>query len=202
MSFVSKDRVKETTATVGTGSITLAGAAANFRTFASVLAISDTCYYAIVSQSGLFWEIGVGTLASATGLARTTVTASSNANALVSLTGASDIFLTAPASGFVQINDTGAIQNYAVSGTGSLVLATSPTLTTPNIGAATGTSLAATGAVSGASVRATNGIIFNNNTITASTTIAAGTNGMSVGPMTLASGVTVTVTSGQRWITI
>lgn len=88
------------------------------------------------------------------------------------------------------------------TGSGSVVLSTSPVLTTPTLGAATGSSLAATGAVSGASILATNGIILNNNTITASTTIAAGTNGMSVGPMTLASGVTVTVTSGQRWITL
>ncbi len=106
-------------------------------------------------------------------------------------------------SGYIIYNNGGVVGNLPVTGTaGSVVLSNSPTLTTPNIGAATGTSLAATGAVSGASILATNGIILNNNTITTSTTIAAGTNGMSVGPMTLASGVTVTVTSGQRWITL
>ena len=107
-------------------------------------------------------------------------------------------------SGYIIYNNGGVVGNLPVTGTaGNVVLSISPTLTgTPAIAAATATSLAATGAVSGASVRATNGIIFNNNTITASTTIAAGTNGMSVGPMTLASGVTVTVASGQRWITI
>lgn len=41
------------------------------------------------------------------------------------------------------------------TGTGSLVRATSPTLVTPTLGAASATSVAATGAVSGATVQAT-----------------------------------------------
>ena len=45
------------------------------------------------------------------------------------------------------------------------------------------------------------GAIYENvDDITANYTITAGSNGMSVGPMTLASGVTVTVPSGQRWV--
>jgi hypothetical protein len=40
------------------------------------------------------------------------------------------------------------------------------------------------------------------NTITANYTFASGTNGMSVGPMTVNSGVTVTVPAGQRWVVI
>jgi hypothetical protein len=43
--------------------------------------------------------------------------------------------------------------------------------------------------------------IFNTN-ITANATIAGNTNGFSVGPVTVANGVSVTVTSGQRWVTI
>ena len=45
-------------------------------------------------------------------------------------------------------------------------------------------------------------IIVNQTTATANYTIAAGTNGFSVGPVTVANGVSVTVTSGQRWVTI
>lgn len=37
-------------------------------------------------------------------------------------------------------------------------------------------------------------------TVSANFTIAAGTNGFSVGPITVSPGVTVTVTSGQRWV--
>ena len=47
-----------------------------------------------------------------------------------------------------------------------------------------------------------NGITINAGSVTASYTIAAGTNGFSVGPLTIDSGVTVTVTSGQRHIII
>ena len=45
-----------------------------------------------------------------------------------------------------------------------------------------------------------NGIFVNNLTIDVSYTIAAGTSGMSAGPVTVASGTTVTVASGSRWV--
>ena len=47
---------------------------------------------------------------------------------------------------------------------------------------------------------ASNGIFVNNATVAASYSIASGYNGHSVGPMTIASGQSVTVASGQRWI--
>ena len=43
-------------------------------------------------------------------------------------------------------------------------------------------------------------IYENGDTITSSYTITSGSNAMSVGPMTLNTGVTVTVPSGQRWV--
>jgi len=49
---------------------------------------------------------------------------------------------------------------------------------------------------------ASNGILVNNTTVNTSYTIASGSNGMSVGPMTVSSGVTVTVSSGQRWLVL
>ena len=45
-------------------------------------------------------------------------------------------------------------------------------------------------------------IQVNSTTVTASCTIATGTNGLSVGPITVNSGVAVTVSSGQRWVVI
>lgn len=50
--------------------------------------------------------------------------------------------------------------------------------------------------------QASNGIFVNNTTVSASYTIASGTNGQSVGPVTIASGVSVTVSSGQRWVVL
>lgn len=47
-----------------------------------------------------------------------------------------------------------------------------------------------------------NGIFVNSLTIDVSYTIAAGTSGMSAGPVTVASGTTVTVASGSRWVVV
>ena len=47
---------------------------------------------------------------------------------------------------------------------------------------------------------ASNGLVINNATVSTSYTIAIGNNAMSVGPMTVTSGQTVTVSTGQRWV--
>jgi len=49
---------------------------------------------------------------------------------------------------------------------------------------------------------AANGIFVNSSTITTSYTIASGQNGLSAGNVTINSGVTVTVSSGQRWVVV
>jgi trimeric autotransporter adhesin len=50
--------------------------------------------------------------------------------------------------------------------------------------------------------RASNGIITNNKTIAANFTIPATDNAMSSGPVTISSGVTITVSSGSRWVVL
>lgn len=90
--------------------------------------------------------------------------------------------------------------NYTVSGT-TLTFSTAPPLGTNNISCrylALPTTTTGTGAV----INATNGIIINNQTISASYTIPVGSNAMSTGPVTAASGVTVTVSAGSRYIVI
>lgn len=90
------DRVRDTTTTTGTGSVTLANSApTGFRTFGSVLANSAQTWYVISHQSANEWETGLGTY-STTGptLARTTVLASSNSGAAVNFSvGTKDVFL-------------------------------------------------------------------------------------------------------------
>ena len=49
---------------------------------------------------------------------------------------------------------------------------------------------------------ASNGIFQNATTVNTNETISSGNNGFSVGPMTIASGIAVTVASGQRWVVI
>ena len=100
MALTIADRVRETTTTTGTGTITLGGAVGNFETFTANLSDGDTTYYAIVDANNSDFEVGLGTFtASGTTLARTTVIASSNSNSAVNLSsGSKDVFITLPAS--------------------------------------------------------------------------------------------------------
>lgn len=93
------DRVRETTAVVGTGTATLLGAALGYQTFA-VVGDGNTTYYCIAGQGTSEWEVGIGTYTSSgTTLSRTTVLSSSNANALVNFSaGTKDVFVTYPGS--------------------------------------------------------------------------------------------------------
>jgi len=115
MALVVADRVKETTTSTGTGAISLGGAEPNFRTFSSVLSDADTTYYAIIDDSNLAFEVGLGTYASSGNtITRTTVLASSNSNNAVSFSaGTKDVFLTYPADKSVNRDASG---NVSVSG--------------------------------------------------------------------------------------
>lgn len=57
-----------------------------------------------------------------------------------------------------------------------------------------------TGEFQASEVTASNGLLLNATTVAASYTIGTGYNAMSVGPVTVASGQSVTVSSGQRWL--
>ena len=59
-----------------------------------------------------------------------------------------------------------------------------------------------TGELKASQLVATNGIIANSATIAANYTIASGQNAMSTGTVTVNSGVTVTVSSGSRWVVL
>ena len=59
-----------------------------------------------------------------------------------------------------------------------------------------------TGEFSSSVLNATNGIVVNSQTIAVSYTIDTGTSGMSSGPITIASGQSVTVSSGSRWVVV
>jgi hypothetical protein len=43
-------------------------------------------------------------------------------------------------------------------------------------------------------------ILFSNTTISSNITIAAGQNGLSIGPVTITEGANVTIAPGQRWL--
>jgi len=97
MALVLADRVRDTTTTVGTGTVTLSGTApTGYQSFAAV-GNANTTYYTIALGSE--WEVGIGTYTSSgTTLSRTTVLESSNAGALVPFSaGTKDVFVTYPA---------------------------------------------------------------------------------------------------------
>ena len=99
MAFVLADRVKETTTTTGTGTVTLLGASTGYQSFTAI-GDANTTYYTIAGQTGSEWEVGIGTYASSgTTLARTAVISSSNSGSLVNFSaGTKDVFVTYPAS--------------------------------------------------------------------------------------------------------
>jgi hypothetical protein len=102
MALVLKDRVKETTATSGTGTILLDGAATGYQSFA-VIGNENTTYYTIAGGSD--YEVGIGTYYSGnTSLSRDTILASSNSNTAVTLSGTYDVFVTYPAEASVYLN--------------------------------------------------------------------------------------------------
>ena len=96
MVFVINDRVKETTSTTGTGTVTLSGAQLGFQSFSSGIGASNSTYYTIAL--GNEWEVGIGSLTNATTFTRDSVISSSNASSLVSFSaGVKDIFCALPA---------------------------------------------------------------------------------------------------------
>jgi len=110
MALVIKDRVKETTETDGTGTISLAGAATGFQSFVAAVGNGNTTYYAIEDANGSAWEVGIGTItdASPDTLARTTILASSNSGSAISLTvGNHTVFGTYPAGKAVFLDSNG-----------------------------------------------------------------------------------------------
>ena len=97
MALVLADRVRESSASTGTGTITLTGATFGYQSF-SVVGDGNATYYTIYDASSGDWEVGIGTYtASGTTLSRTTVLSSSNAGALVPFgVGTKDVFVTYP----------------------------------------------------------------------------------------------------------
>jgi hypothetical protein len=129
MALVVKDRVRETSTTTGTGTLTLAGAVTGFQTFSSAIGNTNTTYYTITNGSE--WEVGIGTVAAGT-LARTTVLSSSNAGSAVTFSaGTKDVFCSYPAGKALYTDASGnAIGLGTVASTTTLTNATGLPLST------------------------------------------------------------------------
>ena len=270
------DRVQESTSTIGTGTLTLAGAVTGYRTFNASFTNGDVVYYTIDDGAGN-WEVGYGTVGTGT-LTRTVVLESSNANALVSFaSGVKRVFNTATAvsilnastggtvngaltvTGTTQVPTLTATADSAFTSTGALTVskgttgqqpaspvtgmirynttsaqfegyagaspswlpvggsvisndtttatnlypifanATSGTATTVYTGNARLLYLPSTGQLQSTTLRSGNGLFVNSATVTESCTIATGDNASSTGPISVNSGVVVTISSGSVW---
>lgn len=132
MAFVTADRVRDTSTTAGTGSITVSGTApTGFRTFSAVLSVGDTFYYAIQSQGANEWEVGVGTYSSANVFARTTILASSNSgNAVNFSAGTKDVFITLTAARTIQRQSDGSVYPGSGGSTDNAIILNGITITT------------------------------------------------------------------------
>ena len=110
MAFAVADRVKETSTTTGTGTLSLGGAEPGYQTFVAGIGNANTTYYAIVNRATSEFEVGIGTVTDAATdtLSRDTVISSSNANALVNFSaGTKDVICTLPSEKSYVLNDAG-----------------------------------------------------------------------------------------------
>lgn len=122
MPLVLADRVKETSTTAGTGTLTLAGASAGFQSFA-VIGNGNTTYYSIVDSIAGTWEVGIGTYTSSgTTLSRDTVLSNSSGTTtqINFASNSKDVFVTYPASKSTYEDEAQAV--YAGGGTGAIYL--------------------------------------------------------------------------------
>jgi hypothetical protein len=91
------NRVRMTTATTGTGTITLGSAVSGFQSFADGgITNGQVVHYVI--EDGTAWEIGTGTYTSSGTTLSRTVEESSNSDAALNLTGSAEVFITATKS--------------------------------------------------------------------------------------------------------
>lgn len=117
MALILKDRVKETTATAGTGAITLGGTSTGYQAF-SVIGDGNTTYYTIYDNTTGAWEVGTGTYTSSTNtLSRDSVFSSSNAGNLVDFAAnTKDVFVAYPAEEAATVDSAQTLSNKTLSG--------------------------------------------------------------------------------------
>jgi len=154
MAFVIADRIKETTTTIGTGTVNLAGAEAGFQGFAAI-PTGSTTHYCI--SLGAQWEVGLGTFTNAATdtLSRDTIFANSSGdtNPLTLAAGSKEVFCVYSAARSVVVSGTdiqvsnSAKLAVANGGTGAVTLTDGGVLLGSGTGAVTAMGVLADGEI-------------------------------------------------------
>lgn len=185
MALVLADRVRETTVTAGTGTVTLGGAYAGFQPF-SVIGNGNTTYYAIIDSTAGAWEVGIGTYTtSGNTLSRTTVLSSSNSGSLVTFGGSSkDVIITQPSERAVYVVGTDVVAENSATVPNTLLANSSITINGTSVALGASATIAAS--------------------TTSTLTIGTGLSGTSFNgsaPVTVAIDSTVATLSGTQTLT-
>ena len=179
------DRVKVSTTSTGTGQISLGSAESGYQTFADAGIVNgDTVRYVI--EDGSAWEIGTGTYtASGTLMSRTLV--DSSTGSLLNLSGSAIVFLSVISSDLQELVTFAA--NFDL----------------PSIDGTSGQALITDGS-GGLTFEDTSGayteVNVSEDSVDSDVTISGTQRGMSVGPITVTSGVTITVQTGGRYVVL
>jgi hypothetical protein len=134
MALILKDRVKQESATTGTGTVTLGATYEGYQSFSTAVSDGDEVYYTISStETGITeWEVGIGAFTlSGTTLSRATVLSSSNAGSLVNFSaGTKEVFVTYPAEKAIYADTSGNAIALGTPASATLTNATGLPLTT------------------------------------------------------------------------
>ena len=166
--------------TATSGAVTLTGTlvAANGGTSFSTYTTGDVIY---ASATNTLSKLGVGTTGQ-----------------ILTVAGGVPSWAAAPPSGATISNDTSTASNlYPLFSN-----ATSGAPTTIYTSNAKYLYKPSTGDLQAPQLLANNGLVLNATTLVSSYTIPSGINASSIGPFTVPTGLTVTVTSGQRWVVL
>jgi hypothetical protein len=131
-----------------------------------------------------------------TGSGATTFLAAGSNGYILTLSGGVPTWAAAPATGVTISDDTSSATAYYPL----FARVTTGTASTEYTSSTKYTYKPSTGELSSPEVIASNGLLVNNAIVSASYSVASGNNALSVGPVTVASGQSVTVASGQRWV--
>ena len=169
-----------TPSTATSGAVTLAGtlALANGGTNASLTAVAGAVPYSSASALAL--------------------TAAGTAGQVLTSNGASAPTWVTPAGGVTLSNDTATASNLYPT----FAAATSGSVSTIYTGNANLLYKPSTGELQSQAMVSINGLTVNNATVNTSYTIPTGYNAVSAGPMTIASGVVITVPSSSVWVVV